>query len=1387
MSNHKSKITKSELMATATQQHKVVAEFLNQDPLRSDLIEKLKETIGDGNELTILLELLNKNEPVTNSYIHKKTECSKATITSSAKKLHEYLTTNFSNSIEPLKAKRIKIGLKLKSNPGGVSVGYHLICLDRRKKYLDVSATKRLFEDLWYDFIKKKLREKIKEDAEAAFSAKLERRNDYQARDIEIGRVPDNKWQTKIIGQPTGLNESRKYDHNRIWKTFDLEALFLEDNYDYILTADLGNGKTTFLRHLQIEYLRKTDIVPVFIDASKIEAWNLENTYQLAKKLVYHFDLGLLPKKVFDFINRKIGKEIVFLVDGLDQINAGGMEYERLANHFFSLMNGKMIISSRPSAITNLEQERKFEFLRLKPFDNTAQKKYFGKFLKSAKKLAINDPYLISIPILAYMVRMLIENHQDQNIENRTQLYETFIDYIFKEYKHGKAKLSPMLRDQTENALGEIAYMALSCKEPHFQSIPLKFCFERNLLPNNLLGNDNEILTKSGLVNLVTEQSGISKKDSLFFIHQSFQEYFAAEHISKDPERIHEILSEKWNPKWKETIKFLTGIKDQEIIEQIYDGGRDNLIHSNLFLAADCCGELSYVADKENEILSKLEALLLYPYLSKDILVAYTRLKCSEATKRYFECLISKSPAISYAGNDIPSVAFNLLSTYKYKLLPVHVDKLIEYTCVSTKNSLNPRRLEIMYDLFTKKQLHKLIETDCENCSKFYIPVGEILYNSDNTDRSHINHIFSYIADEDKNVRLKALELLDSFAMSHQNSKIRDINFKNYQNNGKSNIITSKQIDKLKDIVDNAISEQYHATKKIIDINELKAQRENNRIINEICLIFSHLAGGEAVFRDADIDWIVGIFKKGSIGIKRIISEIIGRFKDYLSKQQVRTIFEIFKKTKNIEIKQTASAVICDIGSIASPDIKTELLSMLEIQEYEIQKNILNMFSRNTSLLTKNGLDEVISVLKRAINNAKTGKIDIEKNIDILKLAVLVLDRAIDKIDFEQANKVIDIFRDIPPQLDYSDYIRTIKTNMGDLTLGEGICALPANLDETQLEEVLELLNSPSPFAVIIGFNILIRQIMLPDKIIQRIFDLWQKSELVELLSKILIKHKKYMSANETEIITSQLQSSDKKVRIASLKLLNNIQTDFSNMHIGMIIGLMKEDDFSIFKMCSSILLKLDRVLPASFYETVIQSNNINDGNREEYWSYISHNSQKHQLNENEIEKIMKFIKSPSAGCRENAISMLKVFKQSYPPNLIDEIVNCLKDQNKNVQAQAAKFLATNNLTLNRKQIDQLLNAYQQELPNYDLKQAIISCSHSLTKHDIDILLELANKNSNTVKIEILDIMKLADHALECDHINNIKLMLGNSDDVSKQAYGLLKKMYSQGFELHQI
>jgi hypothetical protein len=629
--------SKSEALSLARQCHGAIRDFLNQEPTHTEILTFLRDKAGDGKELQIMRAMLESNAPISNEDISRIYLIAESTVSKIVKNLDRYLR-QFASTLDPLKAPRKTIGIPLQV--GGNNIGYHFACFNNKtKKVLDGPATVRLIENLWDEFIMGRLCKKLKEEATTELSKKLEGRDDYQILDMEIGLVPDRTQQECLV---KSYQKQTSYDHNRTWKPFNLKSFF-ESRAFYIISVDAGRGKTTFLRHLQLEYLHNTELIPIFLEAPTIEEWRFKDRYEFAENLAKHYDLIFPDNHVADFIVTAFDEKMVFLIDGLDQIKSGGREYEHMVDYISRIMENNVIIASRPSAVVNMEEENKYKFIRLKSFDQKAQTAYFGKHYDRAKELSRYSPDLIAVPMLAYMVRMLSEEGKDKDINTRTTLYQKFIEHILIKYKHGKTRLPLILRTQIQEILGKIAYFALAEKEPHIQKIPLDYCFRNKLLANIFGEKDSELLTKSGLVNLIVEQSGFTDKDFLFFTHQSFQEYLAAEYASTDEILIDHILAEKWNLKWEETIKFITGLRGQEIIERILKE-KDNIIHSKLFLSSKLILETKVTGIIIRNITDQLEELRNDPIFASDANIYWVNIN----PKKAIEWLLKESYLMDY-------------------------------------------------------------------------------------------------------------------------------------------------------------------------------------------------------------------------------------------------------------------------------------------------------------------------------------------------------------------------------------------------------------------------------------------------------------------------------------------------------------------------------------------------------------------------------------------------------------------------------------------------------------------------------------------------------------------------------------------------------------------
>ncbi len=424
-----------------------------------------------------------------------------------------------------------------------------------------------------------KIRSKIAQTAQEQLNKRL-RDSRFIPLNLECGAIPE---------KPEEKEQARGWAYGRKWEDFEFKTL-PSSQRSYILSSSVGTGKTTFFYWL-VTQLINTATVPIFMPCAEFERANPQNWNELKKQLTSDFNQDFLVDIESFFDTNFHNKKILFLFDGLDQIKGG--DYSNLAKTIFKIAShNSVIVSSRPSSVISLESERDLLFLRLKPFSAEDEKLYFVDDYEKARSISRFAPDLIRIPMLAYMVKTLINEGKATDIFNRADIYKRFLDHII--YRHDlNVPLSsfPCVQKtkDIEKALRRISFDALNLKEPQIQKISISFYLERDF------GIPVDELARFGLVNLILER-GDTIQHSLFFTHQSFQEFLAAQYCDEHEELIERVINEMWSPKWKEVIIFLAGIRGQEIVEKIYSKDKkDNIIYSRLFLAAECLAEVGDV------------------------------------------------------------------------------------------------------------------------------------------------------------------------------------------------------------------------------------------------------------------------------------------------------------------------------------------------------------------------------------------------------------------------------------------------------------------------------------------------------------------------------------------------------------------------------------------------------------------------------------------------------------------------------------------------------------------------------------------------------------------------------------------------------------------------
>jgi HEAT repeat protein len=428
---------------------------------------------------------------------------------------------------------------------------------------------------------------------------------------LEVGTLPQTGEDQVLLGR-----------HRRLWSSLDLTALFSVSG-EYVLSADVGTGKTTLLRWLCWALLDKTeDALPIL---STCEGIRGQNSLQgLLQRWVDDRKRHFLPQDLRHVID---SSRIYLLCDGLDQIT--GYDYSSVAKHAFNLAtNNPVIIASRSSALLVLEEEKDLTFLGLQPFSSEAQQKYFGPRYDEARRLAALSPELAKVPMLASLLKKAISMRDTDKLRTRTELYNRYWHHtILTQDSNGPFAIEHRsTRIKIEHALELLAYRALAQEPPQIQKIEPAF-FEE--LQTDL---EYEILTRFGVIGRLTELG----RETLCFTHQSYQEFLAARYADRDEHAAQTILVESGRPKWIEVIRFLVGLKGQALVDKILEKD-ENIIFSQTFLAAACAAEVSGGLSLGSK--AKLESRLLqaekFNPFSFDAIAALGQVRASQVLQSF--------------------------------------------------------------------------------------------------------------------------------------------------------------------------------------------------------------------------------------------------------------------------------------------------------------------------------------------------------------------------------------------------------------------------------------------------------------------------------------------------------------------------------------------------------------------------------------------------------------------------------------------------------------------------------------------------------------------------------------------------------------------------------
>lgn len=453
--------------------------------------------------------------------------------------------------------------------------------------------------------IRDRIREYLRTQAVLGLQERLHSEDikDYIPLRMQEGRLPTTGDERNLTRYATAA----PLELGRVWRPFEMGTSFLP-NTVYFLSSDSGAGKTTFLRHLQIQLLDAPQLIVFYFPARDVVSWKrLEWSYVCSRLLAVLIRVGKrnIVKSCLNEAFRQ--QKVMLLIDALDDLGKPGKNCSILFEKIIALANGNpLLVAGRPTSVQAIEDKRNVVLLRLEQFTSDESRQYLGESYEQALTLSKGDPYLLTLPMLVYLVRTLIREDNCQSVRSKWDLYNRFLNHIFFTHaRDRKSEASVGWAKRMRRAISCVSYHAINCNPPVWDVIPYQIV---NSLPADIVVEVDEI-PSVGITNLL--QAGQKRGGPcLVFSHRSFQEVLAAEWISECCERTRRVAEEHRNSKWWGVLRFMAGQCGQNIVEALYSHTHDSEENTDTWsLVIDCVRETQLDHAFEQRLLRRIRTM----------------------------------------------------------------------------------------------------------------------------------------------------------------------------------------------------------------------------------------------------------------------------------------------------------------------------------------------------------------------------------------------------------------------------------------------------------------------------------------------------------------------------------------------------------------------------------------------------------------------------------------------------------------------------------------------------------------------------------------------------------------------------------------------------------
>ena len=470
--------------------------------------------------------------------------------------------------------------------------------------------------------------------------------------DRALGEGPRNKTYVSPVLLDTNPIRHRQSIQEQVFPAPRIihEDLMETDQMKIMLEADCGMGKTTFLKFYQERLLEQEAHpvypLPVYFNLGSLpeetgitrfmESVHREIVEVILSEMEEDPDLKLDEKLLLGTVKSLVREgRILFLLDALDQLPPE----DRFQIYFETFVEDRTFRSNRV-----ILASRRFNFGSLAT-DSVVQRGRDGAFhiaferigdderstfLGEAQKnrefnsLGSYSPELMEVPLLLRMIHTLSDCGKLDGLNTRGEIYSVYFRHLL-ESVHPEGGEEWI--ERSFDRLGEVAFALLEDGiSQRVEHVETGFSKKRLKAQGDNPLIEDEIIPPS-LEKILQQTPGRWQ-----FRHPSFQEFFAARTMTKNPDWKKIVRERCREERWEEMLRFFSGMV---VADEVFDIFMEQ---GALFLAGNSIREALDLSEERRLLIAQL-----------------LKYQCREAFPQFARCRLIKVEDV-LAANDAPQL-----------------------------------------------------------------------------------------------------------------------------------------------------------------------------------------------------------------------------------------------------------------------------------------------------------------------------------------------------------------------------------------------------------------------------------------------------------------------------------------------------------------------------------------------------------------------------------------------------------------------------------------------------------------------------------------------------------------------------------------------------------